>query len=70
MTNPIYLIVYVDDIIVTGPCSTNLNLFVKNFASRVSLKDLGELSYFLDVKVMSTSGGLFPQPKEVHTGLT
>lgn len=58
-TTPINLIVYVDDIIVTGPNITNLNLFIKSLANRFFLKDLGTLSYFLGVEVTPTSRGLF-----------
>lgn len=58
-STPIYLIVYVDDIIVTGPCTTTLESFIKSFSNRFSLKDLGTLSYFLGVEVVPTSSGLF-----------
>lgn len=58
-TNPIYLVVYVDDIIITGPNLTTLTSFIETFAHRFFLKDLGELSYFLSVEVMPTSYGLF-----------
>ena len=58
-TTPIYLIVYVDDIIITGPSQVHLNLFIQTFAHRFSLKDLGDLSYFLGVEVQPTSYGLF-----------
>lgn len=57
--NPIYLVVYVDDIIITGPNATNLNIFIKNLATRFSLKDMGHLSYFLVVEVIPTKNGLF-----------
>lgn len=43
---PLYLIVYVDDIIVTGPNITNLDKFIETLAKRFSLKVLGDLSYF------------------------
>lgn len=58
-TTPIYLIVYVDNIIVTGPTATTLDFFIKSLANRFSLKDLGALSYFLGVEVTPTSKGLF-----------
>ena len=58
-TTPIYLIVYVDDIIVIGPNVAFLHKFISQLASRFSLKDLGMLSYFLGVEVMPTPHGLF-----------
>lgn len=57
--NPIYLIIYVDDIIIIGPNATNLDIFIKNLASRFSLKDMGQLSYFLGAEVIPTKNGLF-----------
>lgn len=58
-TDPIYLIVYVYDIIITGPNPTLINKFIHNLASCVSLKDLGPLSYFLGVEVIPHPDGLF-----------
>ena len=56
---PIYLIVYVDDTIVTGPNQTQLQQFITTLASRFSLKDIGPLSYFLGVEVIPHTHGLF-----------
>lgn len=58
-TSPIYLIVYVDDIIVMGPNAFHLDLFIKILAKRFSLKDLGVFSYLLGVEVTPTAQGLF-----------
>lgn len=55
----IYLIVYVDDIVVTGPSLTHLNNFITSLSYRFSLKDLGNLSYFLSIEVASAPAGLF-----------
>ena len=57
--HPIYLIVYVDDIIVTGPHAQTLTQFIQRLAHRFALKDLGALSYFLGVEVIPTTQGLF-----------
>ncbi|KAK1408451.1 hypothetical protein QVD17_40235 [Tagetes erecta] len=57
--SPIYIIVYVDDIIITGPNSTLVETFINSLANRFSLKDLGTLSYFLGVEVIPHTDGLF-----------
>ena len=53
-----YILVYVDDIIVTGNNPISIQAFIKQLAARFSLKDLGPLSYFLGVEATFTSSGL------------
>ena len=55
----IYLLVYVDDIIITGSNSSFLSTFISQFSSRFPLKDLGNLFYFLSVEVLPHPQGLF-----------
>lgn len=43
-STPLYLIVYVDDIIVTSPNITSVDEFIKVLANRFSLKVLADLS--------------------------
>lgn len=70
-TTPIYIIVYVDDIIITGPSIQSLDKFISMLADRFSLKDLGTLSYFLGVECIPHSQGLFlSQSKYIHNILT
>lgn len=54
----IYILIYVDDIIVTGNCFPEIIKFIKHLSSRFSLKDLGDLSYFLGMEAHRTSTGL------------
>jgi histone deacetylase 1/2 len=54
----LYLLVYVDDIIVTGSNDAVLSQFVSSLAKRFFLKDLGDLSYFLGVDIISHKHGL------------
>ncbi|RZC24049.1 Beta-carotene isomerase D27, chloroplastic isoform D [Glycine soja] len=55
----LYLLVYVDDIIMTGNSSAELSKLIATLAARFSLKDLGRLSYFLGVEVIPSAAGMF-----------
>ncbi|KAF5472863.1 hypothetical protein F2P56_009534 [Juglans regia] len=55
----IYLLLYVDDIIITGNNSSLLNSFTRKLNSEFATKDLGSLSYFLGLEAISTTNGLF-----------
>lgn len=55
----LYLLVYVDDLIITGDSTSLVDWFVNLLANRFSLKDLGLLSYFLGVEVVPNTNGLF-----------
>lgn len=55
----LYLLVYVDDIIMTGNSSAELSKLIATLAARFSLKDLGCLSYFLGVEVIPSAAGMF-----------
>nr|CAN68480.1 hypothetical protein VITISV_007280 [Vitis vinifera] len=57
-TNLLYLLVYVDDIIITGNSDDLVSQVVECLAQRFSLKDLGPLSYFLGVEVVHHRHGL------------
>ena len=53
-----YLLVYIDDLILTGNNDTKVNQFIVILAQRFSIKDLGLLSYFLGVEVVPNKHGL------------
>ncbi|KAJ8767562.1 hypothetical protein K2173_017906 [Erythroxylum novogranatense] len=55
----VYLLVYVDDIIVTGNVSAAVSNIIAGLAHRFSLKDLGNLHYFLGIEVAPCDAGLF-----------
>ncbi|OMO63086.1 Integrase, catalytic core [Corchorus capsularis] len=55
----IYFLVYVDDLIVTGNNQHVVDQFLAQLSHRFSLKDLGNLNFFLGVEVISTASGLF-----------
>ncbi|KAM1015936.1 hypothetical protein ACFX2A_046675 [Malus domestica] len=45
------LLLYVDDIILTGSCVTKVQLVVQELSSVFDLKDLGKLTYFLGLQI-------------------
>ncbi|XP_021991513.1 uncharacterized mitochondrial protein AtMg00810-like [Helianthus annuus] len=53
-----YLLVYVDDLILTGNQSTLLTSFVQSLNSEFGIKDLGNLNYFLGLEVTHTDSGI------------
>nr|KYP67571.1 Retrovirus-related Pol polyprotein from transposon TNT 1-94 [Cajanus cajan] len=55
--NIIYVLVYVDDIIITGNNSIVLQSLVSRLHSAFSLKDLRDLDYFLGIEVKNQSDG-------------
>ena len=48
----IMVLIYVDDILITGPNSAELEAFIAEFSKVFGLKDLGKLSYFLGIEVL------------------
>ena len=58
-SNLIYLLLYVDDIIVTGNNSSLIDSFTCKLHSEFATKDLGSLSYFLGLEASPTLDGLF-----------
>ena len=54
----IYILVYVDDFLITGSNSNLIAQFITCLANRFSLKDLGQLSYFLEIEATRTKAGL------------
>ena len=63
----LYVLIYVDDIIVTGNDPKRVQQFIDILSPRFSLKDLGALSYFLGIEAQrSTSGFLLTQRKYIN----
>lgn len=62
-----YLLVYVDDFVLTSNNNSFLDSFVSSLAKRFSIKDLGPLHHFLGVEVIPVSSGLFlSQHRHIH----
>ena len=55
----VFLLVYVDDIIITGTSFQQVQRFITTPAHRFCLKDLDHLAYFFRVEAIHTSSNLF-----------
>ena len=55
----IYLLVYVDDIIIIGNTDSTTEDFITTLSHWFFIKDLGSLHYFLDIKVLPRQHELF-----------
>ncbi|KAL6323616.1 hypothetical protein AAG906_039210 [Vitis piasezkii] len=53
------LLIYVDDILITGNDSVSIAAIKKFLHSQFRLKDLGDLKYFLGIEVSSSKNGIF-----------
>jgi len=59
LTGLILLLVYVDDISITGIDSTLIDHLKQNLQASFHMKNLGPLMYFLDLEVHMNSSGIF-----------
>ncbi|KAL5746842.1 hypothetical protein ACOSP7_023819 [Xanthoceras sorbifolium] len=63
----VYVLVYVDDILVTGSNLSLVHHTIKVLNSKCSLKTLGQVSYFLGFEAFRNSCGIYLTPtKYVH----
>lgn len=53
------MLLYVDDIIITGNCEKDLREIKANLMNEFSMKDLGKLDNFLGIKIERTNEGMF-----------
>ena len=63
-----FIVIYMDDIIVTGNSTSYIAELIQKLNSTFALKDMGDLHYFLDIQVKHTSSGglLLSQAKYVQ----
>jgi hypothetical protein len=54
----IFVLIYVDDIIVTSSSEKATTALLKDLQDEFALKDLGDLNYFLGIEVMKTTDGI------------
>ena len=57
-THTIFVLVYVDDILVTGCNNERVQTIINQLNKSFTLKDLGEVNYFLGIQVRHTTEGL------------
>ena len=54
----IYLIVYVDDIVITGNDQDGIQILKQHLFSHFQTKDLGKLKYFLSIEIAQSNSGV------------
>ncbi|CAN6684987.1 unnamed protein product [Malus baccata var. baccata] len=55
----VFILVYVDDIIVTGPSTSACQQVITRLSSMFPIKDLSDLHYFLGIEVKRSSKGIY-----------
>lgn len=65
----IYLLIYVDDIIITGNDTTVIGRLISQLGLHFKMKDLGKLTYFLGIEVQRNNHGLFLSQAKYITDL-
>ena len=53
------MIIYVDDIIITGDDKEEICTLKEQLSREFEMKDLGRLKYFLGIEVLKSKGGIF-----------
>ncbi|RVX05870.1 Retrovirus-related Pol polyprotein from transposon RE1 [Vitis vinifera] len=66
----VYLLLYVDDMVITGSNSAMVQTLITQLSKEFSMKDLGDLHYFLDVEVQANEKGLFLNQRSALQYLT
>lgn len=60
----VLLMVYVDDIVITGSSTGEIDRVVHQLHTKFALKDIGQLHFFLGIEVQHTLQGLFLSQKK------
>ena len=65
----LYVLIYVDDIVITGNDTKAIDKFIAQLGNRFSLKDMGDLNYFLGIEAHRTGRGLLLTQQKYITDL-
>ena len=63
------ILVYVDDLLVTGSNLQHIQQVRKDLQHRFKMKDLGELKYFLGIEFSRTNDGILMNQRKYALGL-
>ncbi|XP_019084276.1 PREDICTED: uncharacterized protein LOC109125926 [Camelina sativa] len=55
----LHILVYVDDLIITGSCEAATKQFKEYLSAKFHMKDLGFLKYFLEIEVAMSASGFY-----------
>ena len=58
-TGPIYILIYVEDVLILGPSLTQIDALVKSLSKHFTLRDLGTASHFLGIEFHPSNNGFF-----------
>ena len=61
----IFLLLYVDDMVLTGNNQTLIQRLLKDLSKQFRMKDMGPLSYFLGIQAQFTPTGLFLNQEKI-----
>ena len=65
----IFVLIYVDDIIVTSSSDEAVTALLKDLGSKFALKDLGDLNFFLGIEVTKNKDGIVLSQEKYATDL-
>lgn len=65
----IFLLLYVDDMLITGNDQPLIQQLLKSLSKQFQMKDMGPLSYFLGIQAQFTPTGLFLNQQRYATNL-
>jgi hypothetical protein len=64
-----FVLVYVDDVIITGDCEEEILLTKENLSVRFQMKELGQLKHFLGLEIDNTNEGIVLHQKSYSRDL-
>ncbi|XP_019196060.1 PREDICTED: uncharacterized protein LOC109189894 [Ipomoea nil] len=68
-TSRVYLLIYVDDIIMMGNDETLINTLLQRLATAFKIRDLGKPGFFLGIETIAVNGGLILSQRRYMTDL-